>query len=310
MRHNESVTKNPVAEKPWLALWILLSITWGFSFLFIKVAGQFLDQYQTTFGRMFFGAAVLLAYLYATGRRPVTSGPAVKHLAMLGQIAQAIPFILFAWAEHSISSISAGLVNSTMSLWTGLLAIVILPEEKLNRTRAIGLVIGFIGILVLLGVWDADFRGNALAYFACALSTIGYAVAVLWTKRFVTPLGLDPIGAVATQLTFGAISCGIAALIFSSAPTHWPATGVLSVVLLGALGTGFALVLNYLIIQRAGAIATSLVTYSIPIVSTLAGVLILHEALHWYEPVGAVIILLGIALVQQLLPRPAKTTKQ
>ncbi len=281
----------------------MLSVVWGFSFLFIKVAGQFLDQFQTTFGRMLFGSLVLLGYLAVTNRRPVTSGPAVKHLAMLGQIAQAIPFILFAWAEHSISSISAGLVNSTMSLWTGLLAIVILPEEKLSKARALGLVIGCLGILVLLGVWDADFRGNALAYFACSVSTIGYAVAVLWTRRFVTPLGLDPIGAVATQLSFGTLSCGIACLLFSSRPTHWPITGIASVILLGALGTGFALVLNFLIIQRAGAIATSLVTYSIPIVSTVAGVVILHEKLHWYEPVGAVIILVGIAMVQELLPR-------
>jgi len=83
---------------------------------------------------------------------------------------------------------------------------------------------------------------------------------------------------------------------------------VMSIFLLGALGTGFALVLNYIIIHRAGAVATSTVTYSIPIVSTLAGAIILHEKLHWYEPIGALIILVGIALVQQLLPRPQKVS--
>ena len=298
------------ASRPtqWFPLWVVLSVIWGFSFLFIKVAGEFLDPYQTTFGRMGLGALALLIYLFATGKRPIVRGPAVAHLGFLGLIAQAIPFTLFAWAEHSISSIAAGLVNSTMSLWTGVLAIAILPEERLNKPRTIGMVLGFLGILVLLGVWATDFRGNWLAYLACSLSTIGYAVAALWTRKFVSPMHLDPISAIATQLSLGTLACGVVMAFTSSAPTQWPANGVASIVLLGALGTGIALVLNYIIIHRAGAVATSTVTYSIPIVSTLAGALVLHEKLHWYEPIGAVIILIGIALVQQLLPRPQKVS--
>ena len=288
-------TSHPHHQK-WLGPWVALTIIWGFSF----------DPFQVSFGRLIFGVAVLLLFLLATRRKPITSGPALKHLAFCGLIAQAIPFALFAWAEKTISSVAAGLINSTMSLWTGLLAFLILPAEKVDRKKAIGLVIGFIGIMVLLGVWDAQFRGSWVAYLACTISTLGYAVAALWTRRYLSPMNLDPISAVATQLLFATAFIGIASGFVSSTPTHWPVDGVLSIIALGAFGTGIALVLSYMIIQRAGAITGSTVTYSMPIVSTFAGLWLLNEKVHWYEPVGAVIILIGIALIQNLLPLKRK----
>ena len=107
----------------------------------------------------------------------------------------------------------------------------------------------------------------------------------------------------ATQLGIAASLTGLVTMAVSPAPTHWPLAGVLSLAGLGALGTGLALALNFVLIQRAGAMTTSTVTYTIPIVSTIAGAALLHEAVHWYEPVGAAIILLGIAMVQGFLPR-------
>lgn len=287
----------------WVPLWLALSTVWGFSFVFIKVCGAFLDPFQTSFGRLLLGACVLGAYLVVTRRRPIVRGPALPHLALCAALAQAVPFTLFAWAEHHISSVAAGLVNSTMSLWTGLLAIAILPEERLDRLRGTGLVIGFAGVVVLLGVWDATFRGDWFAYVACALSTMGYSISALWTRRFLSPMGLDPIAAMATQLGLAAAMAGTVSAVVSSTPTHWPVSGLLALTALGALGTGLALAINFVLIQRAGAMTTSTVTYTIPIVSTIAGAALLHEAVHWYEPVGAVVILIGIAMVQGYVPR-------
>jgi drug/metabolite transporter (DMT)-like permease len=289
-------------------MWLALSTIWGFSFVFIKVSGSFLDPFQTSFGRLVLGFLVLAGYLALTRRRPVLRGPALPHLALCAVLAQAVPFTLFAWAEQHISSVAAGLVNSTMSLWTGLLAIVILPQERLDRLRGAGLLIGFAGVVVLLGVWDAPFRGDWFAYLACGLSTMGYSISALWTRRILTPMGLDPIAAMATQLGIAALATGTVTAVVSPAPTQWPLHGVLAIVALGALGTGLALAINYVLIQRAGAMTTSTVTYTIPIVSTIAGAALLKEAVHWYEPVGAAIILLGIAMVQGFLPRRPRHT--
>ena len=234
----------------------------------------------------------------------------MKHLALIALCAQVIPFTIFAWAIHYISSIAAGLLNSTMPLWTAILAALILPSEKLTSFRVGGLILGFLGLLVLLGVWDINFQANWLAYTGCALCTIGYAFSAVWTRKYVTPMNLDPISAVATQLTMGAAICAVFALASPHEITSWPITGILAITALGVLGTGVALVIGFIIVKRAGAMAMSTVTYSIPVVSTLAGVILLKEKLHWYEPVGAIVVLLGIAIVQELIkPKSEKLSK-
>ncbi|MGA0003240.1 MAG: DMT family transporter [Candidatus Nanopelagicales bacterium] len=292
--------------KSWLALWLTLTTIWGFSFFFIKVASSFLDPYEQTFARMGFGALALIIIVLVTKRKFIVRGPAIKHLALITVMAQVIPFAIFAWAIHHISSIAAGLLNSTMPLWTAILAVLMLPEEKLNPFQVGGLLLGFLGLLVLLGVWDVKFQSNWLAYTACALCTIGYAFSAIWTRKHVTPLNFDPISAVATQLTIGAAICAVFAIASPHEITSWPITGILAITALGVLGTGVALVIGFVIVKRAGAIAMSTVTYSIPVVSTLAGVVLLKEKLHWYEPVGALIVLIGIAIVQELIKPKAE----
>ncbi len=293
------VSEAPV--KSWLPLWLALSVTWGFSFLFIKVAGTFLAPVQQTFARLLLGGLALALVVLFSKRKFVTNKHAAKHLAFLGIVGQAIPFTLFAWAEHYISSIAAGLINSMMALWTALFAIILLPEEKLNQSKFIGLLIGFAGALVLLGFWDENFSGSWLAYLACALATICYAISALWTRKNLSPLKLDPISATTTQIFFGLLPVAVIALVTTSKPTTWPIDGLISIVLLGVFGTGIALALYFELIARAGAVATSTVTYSMPIVATLAGFLFLKEKLHWYEPIGAGLALLGIALTQGLI---------
>jgi drug/metabolite transporter (DMT)-like permease len=305
MRQDEHVNTSPAPVKKWLSLWLLLTTIWGFSFFFIKVASSFLDPYEQTFARMGLGALALVSLVIMTKRKFIVRGPALKHLALIAICAQVIPFTIFAWAIHYISSIAAGLLNSTMPLWTAILAAMILPSEKLTQFRVSGLILGFLGLLVLLGVWDVNFQANWFAYTACALCTIGYALSAVWTRKYITPMNLDPISAVATQLTIGTAICAIFAVSSPHEITSWPITGILAIAALGVLGTGVALVIGFVIVKRAGAIAMSTVTYSIPIVSTLAGVILLKEKLHWYEPVGALVVLFGIAIVQELI-KPSK----
>lgn len=301
------MTSSATPTNKWLALWLTLTTIWGFSFFFIKVASSFLDQYEQTFARMAFGALALIAIVIGTRRKFILRGPAIKHLALITVMAQVIPFTIFAWAIHHISSVAAGLLNSTMPLWTATLAVLMLPEERLNPFRVGGLSLGFLGLLVLLGVWNVNFQANWLAYIACAFCTAGYAFSAIWTRKHVTPLSLDPISAVATQLTIGATICAVFAIASPHEITSWPITGILSIAALGILGTGVALVIGFVIVRRAGAIAMSTVTYSIPVVSTLAGVVLLKEKLHWYEPVGALIVLVGIAIVQELVKQKERT---
>lgn len=279
----------------------MISITWGFSFLFIKLAGTFLDPFQQTFGRLALGAIVLIIFMLVTKRKFISDKRALGHLVFLSVIAQVIPFSLVAWSEHYITTIAASLINSMLALWVALFAIWFLPEEKLNRTKFFGLAIGFFGIMILLGVWESSFRGYWLAYGAGILSTVGYAVSNIWTRKNITPMKLDPVSATAAQLSIGAVILGVVSLIVSDKPTSYPVDGVVSLILLGVVGTGIAFALNLELINRSGSVISSTTGYSMPVVATFAGVVFLSEDLHWYEPFGAVIALFGIALTQGLI---------
>ena len=279
----------------------MISITWGFSFLFIKLAGTFLDPFQQTFARLALGAFSLTIFLLITRRKFITDKKVIAHLIFLSVVAHVIPFSLVAWAEHYITSIAASLINSMLALWVALFAIWFLPEEKLNRTRLFGLLLGFFGIMILLGVWDASFRGNWLAYGAGVLSTVGYAIANIWTRKNISPLKLDPVAATVAQLSIGATILGVFSFFVSDKPTSYPAEGVVSILLLGVIGTGVAFALNLELINRSGSIISSTTAYSMPIVATVAGLVFLREELHWYEPIGAVIALVGIAITQELI---------
>lgn len=287
--------------KSWLPLWFMISLTWGFSFLFIKVAGSFLDPFQQTTGRLGLGAITLAILVMITRRKFYFQPQILKHLAFLGIVGQVIPFTMFAWAEHHITSIAASLVNSMLALWTALLAIIFLPDEKLNRNKLIGIMVGFIGIMILLGVWDGSFQGNWLAYLVCILATICYAITSTYMRKFVTPLKLDAISAVSAQLGIGALTLGLITLLISNKPTQFPVDGIISILLLGAVGTGIAFAVNFELINRAGAVIGATSAYAMPIVSTIAGVIFINEKLHWYEPIGAIVALTGIAMVQGLL---------
>jgi drug/metabolite transporter (DMT)-like permease len=91
---------------------------------------------------------------------------------------------------------------------------------------------------------------------------------------------------------------GVATVVFTSAPSHLGAGPVLSVSALGVLGTGLAYVLNYSVVRRAGATIASTVTYLIPLFATACGVVLLDEGFAWHEPIGALVVLLGVALAQ------------
>jgi drug/metabolite transporter (DMT)-like permease len=172
------------------------------------------------------------------------------------------------------------------------------PEEHPNAAKTAGLALGFTGVLLLLGPWRSLGGGELQGQLACAGAALCYGLAFLYTRRH---LAGRPEGGIA--LSAAQLLCATAmlapALPLTGAPTvHIGLKGLGSLLALGVLGSGVAYTFNYAIVRAAGATVASTVTYLIPVFSTLLGVLVLGETLTWNEPVGAVVLLLGIALSQ------------
>jgi drug/metabolite transporter (DMT)-like permease len=287
----------------WQARAILLSAIWGTSFLFMKEGDRSFVPYEVTSGRVAVGALTLVVVLVAS-RQPLPRGLRLwGHLAVAGLLMNAVPFTLIAWGEQRISSVAAGIWNATTPLFVVPVAFLLLPAERPTRARAAGLLVGFLGVAVVFGAW-AGLPGSHLSGdLGCLGASACYGLGIPYARRFVAKSSASPTGLAAGQLIAATVELTLVSPLLAKAPVQVSAVSVFSIVALGAFGTGIAYVLNYSVIREAGATNASLVTYVIPIFSTILGITVLGEILVWNEPVGAAVILVGVAISQGVLAR-------
>ncbi|MEU2079629.1 DMT family transporter [Streptomyces sp. NPDC013489] len=295
-------TPSPASPAPRLLDWRVrfgvLALIWGFSFVFIKVGTEGFAPFQVTFGRLLFGTAVLAVALVVKRDRLPRGARIWGHLTVAALLLNALPFSLFAYAELTIPSTLAGICNATTPLWGMLLSLVALSEDRPTRVRAAGLGIGFVGVLTVLGAWQGfsgvDVTGTALAL----LASFSYAVGWIYVRRTLSGTGASNLSLAGSQVGLATLQLAIVTPLFTSMPTSVDVLPLLAVIALGALGTGYAMLLQYGVVAEVGPTTASMVTYFIPVIATAAGVALLDEQLTWNTPVGALIVLTGAALTQ------------
>jgi drug/metabolite transporter (DMT)-like permease len=296
----------------WLPGFLALAVIWGSSFLFIKIGVRELHPLYVTLGRVVAGALTVLAFLAVTRARLPREPKVWGHLAVVGAVGVAIPFTLFGYGEQRVSSVLAGIWNATTPLIVLPVAVLVLRTERLTARRATGILLGFVGVLVVLGVWQGVGGAQLTGQLMCLGAAVCYGFVIPYQRRFLSHLPNSGVAVPAGQLVMAAAQLLVVAPLVAGAP---PAPGrlsgdvVASVLLLGAFGTGLAFVLNFRVIQVAGASTSASVTYVLPVVATVIGVVALDEHVAWYQPVGAAIVLVGVA-VSQGLPRRAAVSRR
>ncbi|MFF4170765.1 DMT family transporter [Streptomyces sp. NPDC001744] len=282
----------------WRVRFGALALIWGFSFLFIKIGTEGFAPLQVTFGRLLFGTAVLAVALVAKRDRLPRGVRVWGHLAIAALLLNALPFSLFAYAELTIPSTLAGICNATTPLWGMLLSLVALSEDRPTRARAAGLGLGFVGVLTVLGAWQGFSGLDATGTVLALLASFSYAVGWIHVRRTLAGTGASHLSLAGSQVGLATLQLAVVTPLFTSAPTSVELLPLLAVIALGALGTGYAMLLQYGIVAEVGPTTASMVTYFIPVVATAAGVTLLDEGLTWNTPVGALVVMAGAALTQ------------
>ncbi|WP_217176986.1 DMT family transporter [Streptomyces sp. AC495_CC817] len=295
---SESTVITPTRRGGILLRFVLLALTWGSSFLFVAVALTGLSPAQVVLGRLVTGAVALAATCALTRQRLPRGLAAWGHLFVVGMLLCVIPFLLFAWAQQDVSSGVASIYNATTPLMTMLVSLIALREERPTPARGIGVVVGFAGVLVVLAPWAGVGGGSVLAQLACLGATLSYGIAFVYLRRFVTPLGLGAVPVATVQVGLGTVVMLLLAPCLAAESIDLSLPVVLAVLALGALGTGLAYVWNTRIVAAWGATNASTVTYLTPVVGVVLGVVVLGERLSWNEPIGAAVVILGIAITQ------------
>jgi drug/metabolite transporter (DMT)-like permease len=278
-----------------------LAVIWGSSFLFIKVGITELHPLFVALGRVLGGAIALVVVVLVTRDRLPRDPRFWGHNAVVAVLGVAVPFSLFGFGEQRVSSVLAGIWNSVTPLIAMPMAVLAFRTERMTRRRVLGLVLGFIGAATILGVWQGVGGSSLAGQLMCLLAAACYGVAIPYTRRFITPRPESGLAASASQLLIASVLLGVVAPATAGgypavAELSWPV--VASVAALGVFGTGFAFVLHMRNIRLLGASTASMVTYLVPVFATAIGVVVLGERLAWFEPVGAAIVLLGVAIAQ------------
>jgi drug/metabolite transporter (DMT)-like permease len=281
------------------AQFTLLAITWGASFLFIKIGLEGLSPAQVVLGRLS-GGALALGAISALTRAALPRSPVVwAHATVVGLLLCVVPFLLFAWAEQHISSGLASIYNATTPLMTMLVAVLALPEERPTRWRLAGLLCGLLGVLVVLGPWHGVAAASGIAQAACLAATASYGIAFVYLRRFLAPRQLPALVVATLQVGIGALVMIALTPAIATEPVRLTARVVVSMAILGVLGTGLAYVWNTNVVSAWGATTASAVTYATPVVGVLLGILILGEHLSWNQPLGALLVIAGIVLTRR-----------
>ncbi len=281
---------------------VLAGIVWGSSFLFMKVALVGLSPGQVAWSRLVLGALTLGLFVALRRDHLPRSVRIWGHMTVLALSFCVVPFLLFSWAQQHVTSGLASIYNATTPIMTAVMAGLLFRVERLKAVQIAGILVGILGVVVIIAPWQGlDLSQSLIAQFAILGATACYGFSLAYMRKFVSNSGM-------TALVFSFLNIGIAAVIMlgltpvvALSPVTLDPWIVGSVLLLGCLGTGAAYIWNQNTVRAWGPTRASTVTYITPIVGVALGVLILGEGVSWNEPVGALVVFLGILLAQDRL---------
>ena len=301
--------------RSWLPSYLTVALIWGFSFYFMMVGLEVFTPVGVAFTRIAFGAATLIVLSLVT-KTPLPPKWAWKYLFVMSLLWVSIPWMLFAFGETRVSSALAGIINGATPLMTLLAILLVFPEERPTRARIFGLLIGFVGVLVVIGIWNTGGAENGsgidlVGVGALILAITCYGIAFPFARRYLTgPTVREPLAPI--SLATGILLLGLVVtgpIVAFTGITHSAMTigPFLSMLALGVLGSGIAYALNFKVVIASDATTASTVTYITPLVAVIVGAILLNEHITWNQPVGGVLIVLGAATAQGLLRRKTPT---
>lgn len=271
----------------------VLALVWGSNFLWIKIALDAFSPIQLTFARMVLGALVLLAVITIRRDKLPHDLPTWGHLFVAALVANAAPYLLFALGETRVDSGIAGALNATTPLWTLALAFAVRQSTQVSVLQFAGLILGFVGSLLIFTPWDAG-SVDTLGALYCLLAAFSYGVSYTYMSRYLTSRSLTPTVLSTGQLIAASILTAATLPLDTRSVPVWSLGPWFALVALGLIGTGLAYVINYAVIRAEGPVRASTVTYLVPVTSVTLGFLAVHESIPSLALLGIGVILFGV----------------
>nr|WP_162063037.1 DMT family transporter [Vibrio taketomensis] len=301
-----SSTNHTMNAKVW-SLLILLSVLWGGSFFFVGVAVQELPPLIIVTLRVSLAAATLWIIALLLGHRPPVSSSAWLAFFGMGLLNNVIPFSLIVWGQTQIASGLASIINAATPIFGVIVAGLLLPDEKPTPLKLIGVITGFIGVVVMIGLPALKGDSPLIAQLAIVGASISYAFASVWGRRF-KAMNISLIMLAAGQVT--ASSLVLLPIALYTAPQGlWTSVNLhtwSAIIALAVFSTAFAYMIYFKILELAGATNVLLVTLLVPVSAILLGVTFLGESFKVIHLIGMTLIALGLSAIDGRIWRRIK----
>lgn len=288
-----------------VALFILLALIWGASYTFIKIAVQGLTPAQLVLGRVLLGAVVLFAVLtYMKGKLP-RSAAVWGHTVVTAILGMVAPFFLLAWGEERTSAAMAGVLIAATPLLTLAAVTAALPAERATWRKGVGFALGFAGVVLVIGPWSTS-AGTLVGQLAVLGAALCYALQTVYVKKMLAAKGIPPLVSATTQVITATVLQALVIPFFPWRTPDFSAGVVVSIVLLGVVGTGLAYLIYFRLIGDIGAANASAVNYLVPVTAVLISLVTLAEPITWNMVVGTLVVLSALAFAENRVPALTK----
>lgn len=287
----------------WQLKFAALALIWGSSYLLMKVGLEAMSGVQVATLRVIFAGATLLLIMTVSRTRLPRGLRVWGHLTVTGLLLCTVPWTLFAVGQERVDSAIAGIANATTPIATVLCSMALLRHEPIGRRRLTGVAIGFLGVLLILQPWSVE-RGPDPVGFAMVLAaSASYGVGWTWVRRFLSGVDAGGLSLPVAQILVATAQMPLVCLVWwrwgsgRELPVPWALHSddllvpLLAVAALGVIGSALAQVMQYDVVRAAGPTVATSVTYLIPVVSVLLGVLVLDERLTGMVLLGAAVVL-------------------
>lgn len=280
---------------------LALGIIWGSNFIYMKMAAVYLDPMQVTFYRVVFGLLPVLTYAIYKKALKLEDLKYSIHFFMMSLLAAVIYYYGFVKGSSLLLSGIAGALSGLIPVFSFLLAALFLKEEKITKIAIFGLVLGFLGVVIISGVFSEDLKStNIEGSLAIIVGSLSVGASFIYAKKFIMPLNLNPAALTTYQLSF-ALLIMLIIVDYEGINDIWQDThSSLGMVLgLGIFGTGFAYIMYYYAIKKFGALLASSITYLPPVVALVIGFFIVGEEIKTSDFFATALIFLGVFLINK-----------
>ncbi len=290
------------------AAFTALGLIWGSNFLFMKWASETISPGQITLLRVVFGLLPVVLYAAARGALRRTHLRYTHHFLVMSLLATSVYFFAFAAGTALLPSGIAGALSGAIPLFTALGATVLLRSEQPTPLRVIGVLVGFVGVLLVARPWDTATPVDTLGVLYMLLGSASVGLSFVYARRFLVDLAIPASALTTYQMGLALLALlvvtdldGITAISGDTRASVALAGG------LGLMGTGIAYILYYVVVDRLGAVTASSATYIPPVVALGIGWLLVDEPIEVLDGLGVLVILVGVVVLRLGAGSPAPT---